>query len=456
MSADTPPAVPPTPEVWWSPSEQAAYSHPEDAPDVWARIELSPRRAAAWCEPLPADAVRLVPESDLLAEKREHLRTIDDALLVRQAWDKREREIAVGAVPDTGHPTVALTDEEALTRAAEIIAAMTDPMDSNYQCDGGILWDEWSVPAGLCYDVMSDYAEGEQADEGKRAQFVIAARAMIAAAVSSGDTGTAAATSALDAAHFARQIAFSERTFGPGPRTAAILDHIRKELDEVAENPADLGEWVDVMILAADGAWRAGHQPQAIIDAVIAKQARNETRTWPDWRTAEPGKAIEHDRSGDTAAAPDERAPTRAVMAGAPDPEAVTRLFPSPPRQFMPEELDRDLHRLARDVEQVSQNRDRIHGPGEGINPTIRSWAIRLRAMCTRAEEAPNEPPPAVSGHTPDDVTVEGRQIANELDDLAGYVARSVGVSSGELHDLAARLRALLGVSSSTPTDEER
>jgi hypothetical protein len=38
---------------------------------------------------------------------------------------------------------------------------------------------------------------------------------------------------------------------------------------------------------------------QDIIDAVHAKLARNEKRTWPDWRTAEPGKAIEHDRSGE-------------------------------------------------------------------------------------------------------------------------------------------------------------
>lgn len=109
---------------------------------------------------------------------------------------------------------------------------------------------------------------------------------------------------ALDAAHFARQAAFSAKTFGPGPLTAGVLDHIRKELAEIEAAPLDLGEWVDVMILAADGAWRAGHEPQAIVDAVIAKQRRNESRTWPDWRTAAPGKAIEHDRSTDAAQLP--------------------------------------------------------------------------------------------------------------------------------------------------------
>ena len=31
--------------------------------------------------------------------------------------------------------------------------------------------------------------------------------------------------------------------------------------------------------------------------AIVAKQARNEARTWPDWRTAPLDRAIEHDRS---------------------------------------------------------------------------------------------------------------------------------------------------------------
>jgi uncharacterized protein YbaP (TraB family) len=104
-------------------------------------------------------------------------------------------------------------------------------------------------------------------------------------------------TTSIDAAHLQRQREFSERAFGPGARTHGVLDHIRKELTEIEDAPDDLNEWVDVVILALDGAWRAGHQPQEIIDAIVAKQARNEGRTWPDWRTADPDKAIEHDRS---------------------------------------------------------------------------------------------------------------------------------------------------------------
>ena len=94
--------------------------------------------------------------------------------------------------------------------------------------------------------------------------------------------------------HLARQKAFSERTFGPGARTKGIVDHIRKELREIEDAPSDIMEWVDVIILAFDGAWRAGWAPQDIVDAIAAKQARNEKRRWPDWRTADPDKAIEH------------------------------------------------------------------------------------------------------------------------------------------------------------------
>lgn len=102
---------------------------------------------------------------------------------------------------------------------------------------------------------------------------------------------------AIDAAHLERQRAWSLETFGPGARLGGVLDHIRKELGEIEADPTDVGEWVDVIILAFDGAWRAGWEPQEIIDAIVAKQARNEARTWPDWRTMSEDVAIEHDRS---------------------------------------------------------------------------------------------------------------------------------------------------------------
>lgn len=97
--------------------------------------------------------------------------------------------------------------------------------------------------------------------------------------------------------HLERQRKFSRRTFGPGARTQGVIDHIRKELAEIEQAPHDLTEWVDVILLGLDGAWRAGFEPWQIAAAIETKQTMNENRKWPDWRTAQPGKAIEHDRT---------------------------------------------------------------------------------------------------------------------------------------------------------------
>ena len=97
-------------------------------------------------------------------------------------------------------------------------------------------------------------------------------------------------------AHIYRQRAFSRAAFGPGHRTKGVIDHIRKELAEIEKDPDDIGEWIDVILLALDGAWRAGFLPEEIANALDDKQEQNELRDWPDWRTAEPDKAIEHVR----------------------------------------------------------------------------------------------------------------------------------------------------------------
>ncbi len=94
--------------------------------------------------------------------------------------------------------------------------------------------------------------------------------------------------------HLCRQRSWSRKTFGPGNRAQGVVDHIRRELIEIEAEPGDLSEWVDVVLLALDGAWRAGHEPEEIVAAISAKQAKNEARLWPDWRTSDPSKAIEH------------------------------------------------------------------------------------------------------------------------------------------------------------------
>lgn len=108
-----------------------------------------------------------------------------------------------------------------------------------------------------------------------------------------------------------RQRIWSERTFGPGDRTAGIIDHIQKELLEIEDDPDDLMEWVDVIILGFDGLWRALaynmniHDPSpddigaVVCDLMEQKYFKNEARQWPDWRTAKTDKAIEHVRTDD-------------------------------------------------------------------------------------------------------------------------------------------------------------
>lgn len=107
--------------------------------------------------------------------------------------------------------------------------------------------------------------------------------------------------------HLIRQMAFSHATFGPGPRTEGVVDHIKKELKEVLDAGGESSEWVDVVILGLDGLTRQlaycngdRADPERVAEMacsmIVGKQSRNEARNWPDWRTAPAGKAIEHVR----------------------------------------------------------------------------------------------------------------------------------------------------------------
>jgi hypothetical protein len=78
-----------------------------------------------------------------------------------------------------------------------------------------------------------------------------------------------------------RQMEWSNRTFGSGLRTKGIIDHIQKELREIAANPGDLSEWIDVMILAMDGYWRHGGMPYNLLRDLQEKQNINFARKWP-------------------------------------------------------------------------------------------------------------------------------------------------------------------------------
>lgn len=124
--------------------------------------------------------------------------------------------------------------------------------------------------------------------------------------------------------HLTRQAAFSRATFGPGPRTKGVLDHIGKEMKEV-EEAANLKdrkkEWGDIAILGMDGLLRAvreeleaemilhnathagppmvvthDHVAQEAVRWIVEKQGINELRDYPDWRTMSADGAIEHIR----------------------------------------------------------------------------------------------------------------------------------------------------------------
>ena len=91
-----------------------------------------------------------------------------------------------------------------------------------------------------------------------------------------------------------RKNAWSIETFGPTQQVSGVLNHIRKELDEVAADPGDVIEWADLIMLATDGAYRAGHSPDDICSALEAKLVICRARNWPDWQTLSHDQPIEH------------------------------------------------------------------------------------------------------------------------------------------------------------------
>lgn len=84
--------------------------------------------------------------------------------------------------------------------------------------------------------------------------------------------------------YLAAQRAWSNKTFGPGPRLPGIIKHIEKELYEVAIADSlqnQLEEWCDVVILALDGALRAGFTPEEVCEELSRKLGINRARKWP-------------------------------------------------------------------------------------------------------------------------------------------------------------------------------
>ena len=94
-----------------------------------------------------------------------------------------------------------------------------------------------------------------------------------------------------------RQKEWSMKTFGLGMRTVGLCKHIQKELEEIQNDPVDVSEWCDIIILALDGAWRAGYTSEEITKALIEKQIVNFRRRWS--LTKPQDEYIEHIREDD-------------------------------------------------------------------------------------------------------------------------------------------------------------
>ncbi len=160
----------------------------------------------------------------------------------------------------------------------------------------GLLPQDKMVAAEMCLDHLTTPRLKEVIDEVRTEDRLRVRCEALEALLVARDVGTP-----FDLHNFLlRQKAFSERAFGPGLRTQMITDHIRKELVEVEAEPEDLEEWVDVILMGLDGAWRCvTHGTEAgrirdIAQGMVAKLAKNEKRTWPDWRTIDTTKAPHH------------------------------------------------------------------------------------------------------------------------------------------------------------------
>lgn len=63
--------------------------------------------------------------------------------------------------------------------------------------------------------------------------------------------------------------AWSARTFGTDRKPMSIIKHLRKELEELQQKPDDILEYVDIIILAADGAFLCQYTPNQVVEALM-------------------------------------------------------------------------------------------------------------------------------------------------------------------------------------------
>lgn len=88
---------------------------------------------------------------------------------------------------------------------------------------------------------------------------------------------------------------WSQETFGGDDERDCIgpLEHLKKEIEEVKQNPADVTEWADMFLLYLDGLRRAGIGFPMMLEVARRKHEHNKLRKC---NKAENGKPSEHVR----------------------------------------------------------------------------------------------------------------------------------------------------------------
>src|SRR6185369_12898305 len=76
-------------------------------------------------------------------------------------------------------------------------------------------------------------------------------------------------------AFFNEKMRWSRETFGRTLPWAGIIKHLRKEIDEAEKEPLCLSEWIDIVLVAIDGAGRAGYDGAAFAAALVDKLQTN-------------------------------------------------------------------------------------------------------------------------------------------------------------------------------------
>lgn len=95
-----------------------------------------------------------------------------------------------------------------------------------------------------------------------------------------------------------QQAIWSQATFGKDEDRGPIgaIKHLRKEADELLQDPSDLEEYADCIFLVFDACRRARFDYTDLVSKCFEKLEKNRARVWP--KTA-PDEPAEHDRRGE-------------------------------------------------------------------------------------------------------------------------------------------------------------